>query len=156
SGTADDGGIYLPESKALFAALDLPEAGALVEVFHFARAAREQCRGEWAGADGTAAADGVTGGRSRGRHTSRSGTNRLLKDLSCARRLCALSATLLSAPSKGCKGPAIDPRLGMNSGWAASIALGKFALLSWYFRVGGFLTLARAPSETPITASLSL
>ena len=40
-GAADDRGVQVPESSTLFSALDLPEAGALAEIFDFARAARE-------------------------------------------------------------------------------------------------------------------
>ena len=54
-GPADDGGVHVPQPAALFAALDLPEAGALAEIFYFARAPRKQRRGERAGAVGAAA-----------------------------------------------------------------------------------------------------
>jgi len=39
-GAADDGRVYVPESASLFFALDLPEAGSVVEFFYFACAAR--------------------------------------------------------------------------------------------------------------------
>lgn len=44
----------MPEPQALFSSLDLPEVGPITRVFDLPRAARVQCRGQQASADGTA------------------------------------------------------------------------------------------------------
>ena len=44
----------MPEPATLLAALDLPETGAVVEIFDFARTAGVQCGSEPAGANGAA------------------------------------------------------------------------------------------------------